>query len=295
MEHSFPPEGTTWLEARIREEVSECRPLVGSTSSKLFVVNERYVLRIVDNSDWLAEETDIPEHETAALREAALTGIPAPMPLAFGNESVGFGAPVVLMSFLPGRVQLLPDDRAAWLRALAQTLAKIHAHRATGFPWQYESWVNKDALCVPEWTQHPALWEQAIAQWQAPPPRSPSVYLHRDFHPCNVLWNNEKICGVVDWVSACRGPAGVDVGHCRVDLALQVDPEAAQAFLRAYQDAAPEFTYERYWDLDAILDMCLPTPSFYEPWEQFGLPVIPQDILNQRLDAYLLQILGCNK
>lgn len=294
MKHSFSPEGVAWLESQIEETLGECRQLIGSTSSQLFQVNQRFVLRVIDNPDWLAEETDIPEHETAALQEAAFVGIPAPKPIAYASEGIGFGVPVVLMSFLPGQVQLVPNDRASWLRALAQTLAQIHAHRAPELAWRYESWVNKGVLHVPEWTRYPTLWEQAIAQWLAPPPRSPWVFLHRDYHPCNVLWNHDEICGVVDWASACRGPAGVDVGHCRADLALQAGPEAAHAFLCAYQEAAPEFIHERYWDIDAILDMCLPAPSFYKPWTQFGLPMIPQEILNQRLDAYLLKIMESN-
>lgn len=63
--------------------------------------------------DWLAElaeEPDLAEHESAALREARGAGLKAPAPVAFAGAEAGFGAPVVLMSFVEGEVRLLPSD-----------------------------------------------------------------------------------------------------------------------------------------------------------------------------------------
>ena len=47
------------------------------------------------------------------------------------------------------------------------------------------------------------------------------MFLHRDFHPGNLLWTDERITGVVDWVSACAGPPEEDIGHCRANLAIR--------------------------------------------------------------------------
>jgi aminoglycoside phosphotransferase (APT) family kinase protein len=44
------------------------------------------------------------------------------------------------------------------------------------------------------------------------------VFIHRDFHPGNVLWRRGRVTGVVDWASASISPACVDVGHCRGNL-----------------------------------------------------------------------------
>jgi Ser/Thr protein kinase RdoA (MazF antagonist) len=54
------------------------------------------------------------------------------------------------------------------------------------------------------------------------------VFLHRDYHPGNLLWNDGSLSGIVDWAFSCRGPRGVDVAHTRWNLAL-VDIVAAAA------------------------------------------------------------------
>ena len=97
--------------------------------------------------------------------------------------------------------------------------------------------------------------------------------------------------GVVDWINACRGPAGVDVAHCRTNLAQMYGPDSADRFLDAYLDIADGFTYDPYWDIDSVLDMCLPQPTFYEPWSHFGLDRITADENMRRIDAYLERVM----
>ena len=234
------------------------------------------MLRVLDNREWLAAEPDLASHEAAALDEAQRAGLPAPRLVAYADDDVGFGAPVVLMSFLDGSVDLRPADFQGWLRALAAQLAAIHRRPADGFPWRFRSWVNRAALVTPAWSAVPRLWERAIEFWLRTEPESRAVFIHRDYHPTNVLWREGAVSGVVDWINACRGPAGVDVAHCRTNLAGMYGPAAADEFLAAYRDAADGFTYDPYWDLDSLLDMCLAGPSYYPPWQEFGLGAIPR-------------------
>lgn len=44
-----------------------------------------------------------------------------------------------------------------------------------------------------------------------PRPQVKPCFIHRDYHPTNILWVDDKVSGVVDWVNACRGPAGIDI------------------------------------------------------------------------------------
>jgi aminoglycoside phosphotransferase (APT) family kinase protein len=256
---------------------------------------QRFVLRVLDNPGWLAEEPDLAAHEAAALEEADKAGLPAPKLVAYSAHDVGFGAPVVLMSFIEGRIELCPSDFPQWLRGLAGQLAFIHQHSANAFPWRFRSWVQKSTLMPPKWTRVAHLWEQAIevvlGLEPGPEPDNHAVFIHRDYHPTNVLWRQGAVSGVVDWINACRGPAGVDVAHCRTNLALMFGVAAADQFLDAYREVAPRFTYIPYWDLDSILDMCLPAPSFYAPWEEFGLSIIAPEILRQRVDAHLKSVM----
>jgi hypothetical protein len=80
------------------------------------------------------------------------------------------------------------------------------------------------------------VWERAVELFHRPVPdgADQAVFLHRDFHPGNVLWRRGTVTGVVDWASASVGPAWVDVGHCRGNL-FAYGLEAADRFTRMWQ------------------------------------------------------------
>lgn len=270
----------------------------GSTSSSVFLIRyshdlnpQRLVLRVLDNQKWLTEEPDLAAHEAAALEEAQKTGLPVPKLVAYSTSDIGLGAPIVLMSYLEGKVELRPANFEQWLNDLAEQLARLHQHQASTFPWRWQSWVEKDALVPPRWTTIPHSWERAIELVLGSEPTAQPVFIHRDYHPANVLWHGGKVSGIVDWINACQGPAGVDVAHCRTDLALMLGVAAADQFLEAYKANSVQFDYHPYWDLDSILDMSLPQPIFYQPWQEFGLSMIPPEVLQRRIDAYMESVM----
>src|SRR6185436_1057816 len=165
----------------------------GSTSSSVFLVRctrdkalQKFVLRVLDNTAWLADEPDLAAHEAAALEEAQRAGLRAPRLIAYSSDEVGFGAPVVLMSFMEGEIELRPVDFGGWLEGLAVELAAIHQHTANTFPWRYESWVEREKLAIPAWTRAPHLWERAIELVRSVEPDARQVFIHRDYHPTNI-------------------------------------------------------------------------------------------------------------
>lgn len=98
--------------------------------------------------------------------------------------------------------------------------------------------------------------------------------------------------GVVDWVNACRGPAGVDVGHCRINLAQIHGLAAADQFLIAYQRlAGQQFIYHPYWDLRCLFDFNPEQLTVYDGWPANGLHHLTPPLLGQRLEAYLASLL----
>ncbi|MET0411211.1 MAG: aminoglycoside phosphotransferase family protein, partial [Polyangiaceae bacterium] len=206
--------------------------------------------------------------------------------VAHASDDAGFGAPVVLMSFVEGAVELTPGDLGRWLSRLAAELVAIHAHPAHGFGWQFKSWLDRSTLAVPTWASQPAPWQRAIEHVRRAPPTTSPVFLHRDYHPTNVLWQGEQLSGVVDWINACRGPAGVDIAHCRTNVCSMHGPDAADRFLEAYR-AHGGAELDPYWDLESVLEMCLPEPRDYPPWRDFGLGPIDRATLRQRSEARL--------
>ena len=152
-------------------------------------------------------------------------------------------------------------------------------------PYVYESWNDTRADEPPFWWRDAGLWVEAQARSADRPAFAPN-FIHRDYHPVNVLWKDGLISGVVDWINACMGPIGVDVAHCRGNLAVMYGLETADAFLAAYQDESPTYQHDPYWDLDDALS-AMPNVDVYPPWKEFGLTGLTTGLVRQRLIAFI--------
>ena len=247
---------------------------------------EKFVLRLFMNEGWLRNEPDLARHEATVLEHAVAHGLPAPQVVAYAEDASACGYPAVLMTFLYGTVRLTSDDRSGWLTEMAGTLAMIHSVPARDIPWTYFSFTDEKALGVPKWAKRPDLWKEAIRIRNEGPPDEESVFLHRDYHPVNLLWNGDQVVGIVDWVNACAGPAGIDVAHCCTNLAFIHGPTAVSAFRQAYQEASGKrYVYHPYWDVDTIMDWAMPAPEFYPPWGEYGIRNPGQQALFDRHEA----------
>ncbi|MFC4779194.1 phosphotransferase family protein [Paenibacillus sp. GCM10023252] len=262
------------------------------------------VVRQFTNQDWLQEEPDLARHEAGSLRLAGRAAIQTPELIAYDESGTDCGIPAVVMSMLPGRVILQPPDRDTWLDKLAEALVRIHAvdieaaspDDADGFHWRYSSYQNHDTFEVPEWSRYPELWTRAIAILRGGGPKSPTCFIHRDYHPNNVLWEDGAVGGVVDWVNACEGPPGVDIGHCRVNLAQLYGIDEADSFLSAYMRYShalldTEFDYNPYWDLVSLADILFGPPTVYAGWTDLGMTGLTDERITERLDEYFVSIM----
>jgi aminoglycoside phosphotransferase (APT) family kinase protein len=105
----------------------------------------------------------------------------------------------------------------------------------------------------PRWAAQPEVWHRAFEVHAGPPPTLEHLFIHRDYHPGNVLWARGKMQGVIDWVNASRGSPEADVGHCRMNLAYRFGQPAADRFLRLYQALSERREYHPYWDIVAAI------------------------------------------
>jgi Phosphotransferase enzyme family len=67
---------------------------------------------------------------------------------------------------------------------------------------------------------------------QGPPPTHQGL-VRRDFHPGNILWEGDRITGVIDWAETSWGPPDLDVMHSRANFAMLHDVDSAVAFSNA--------------------------------------------------------------
>lgn len=273
--------------------------LKGSTSSVLHHISlqvgemvKEVVVRQFDNRQWLEEEPDLAIHEAGSLGLANKLKVPAPEIIAYDTHGNDCGVPAVLMTMLEGTVELMPNNRIEWVNGLAEALVKVHAVNAGDFPWIYFTYNNVSQLEIPTWSSVPQAWEKVIGIVQGPRPKVDECFIHRDYHPANVLWKDGEVSGVVDWVNACRGPAGIDIGHCRLNIALLYDVATADNFLEAYQEHAGEpFIYDPYWDLLSLIDVLFGSPEVYPGWAAFGVTGLTDQMMEERMDAYAVSLL----
>ncbi len=286
-----------WIEKVTGDTIHSVEKMTGSTSSTLYhlrMKRRELVVRVFDNVEWLAEEPDLARHEAAVLQKTRSLSIPAPDVIAYDEIGADCGGlPAILMTFLAGDIVLQPANLDGWLRQLAENLARIHSLPVGDFAWSYFAWGEIKGQKVPEWSSVPDRWERAIGIAEGRPPTYTERFLHRDYHPMNVLWQADKISGIVDWVNACRGPAMVDIAHCRTNLVSLCDVEAADAFLVHYQQVADVgFEYDPYWEIIGMVAELAYPVEVYLPWTSFGLTHITPRLMQQRLDRYLASVLA---
>jgi aminoglycoside phosphotransferase (APT) family kinase protein len=229
--------------------------------------------------------------------------VPAPRTLAVdvrGDRTDG--DPSLLMTRLPGAVDLVGTHPTA----LAETLLAIHAVRPAPGKWprRYESWAFESKRVVPPWARDVGLYREAFARLAEAPPAYDATFLHRDFHPANVLVSDGCVTGVVDWVETSTGPADLDVAHCASNLAGLHGVEAARAFRRAYVDRGGVLAQDprsaAYWQLLDLVGF-LPGPSGRESgatadviertWRDGGRPDLTADTARARREDLLRDVL----
>ncbi|MCA1634780.1 MAG: aminoglycoside phosphotransferase family protein [Acidobacteria bacterium] len=275
--------------------IESVTPLAGATSSSLHAVRLRHgggvvelVLRRFVDAAWLALEPDLALHEASSLLKAARAGVPTPELVSFDEDGAKCGVPATLTTLLPGRVELSPSSLEDWTYRLAEPLTCIHAIEAEDYAWSYYPYIKLAGLEPPEWSAHPEHWERAIEVVRGPRPESRECFIHRDYHPNNVLWNEGRVSGVIDWVNSCRGAAGFDAAWCRLNLAQLYGVAGADMFLGAYRSlAGAGFEYHPYWDLIAIVEILPGPPGVYEGWPAFGVTHLNGELIRERLDEYL--------
>jgi Ser/Thr protein kinase RdoA (MazF antagonist) len=264
---TVPPQVRDWVARSTGSAVIRVRRLAGASSTAVHRVDladgGRFVLRRYVWPGFLEDEPVAPQRELEALQFAVRHQVAAPEVVAadVDGSAVGDGIPVLLMTLLPGRAVAVPD-----LTRLAEVAATIHEVSADDFGHDYFPWFEGTMSAPPRTTSRPKLWLRAQEIWHDQIPAYQASFIHRDFHPGNVLWSRGHATGVVDWANACRGPWGCDIAHCRTNL-IDLDSAAtADRFLAAYESLTGR-TYDPYWEIAAVLEQSPSGP------DRAGLPV----------------------
>ena len=145
---------------------------------------------------------------------------------------------------------------------MAEMASRLHAVGVSGLESSFHSWVDPTRFVVPPGCD-PGLWNAAFSVWLEGPPRFTPVFIHRDYHPGNLIWYRGRISGVVDWAHGCAGPAGLDLSTCWWNLLDHVGVDRANGYVQHYENSTGLAT-QWFWMLDGLLS---PDPSNWnKPW-----------------------------
>jgi aminoglycoside phosphotransferase (APT) family kinase protein len=239
--------------------------------------------------------------EADTLRLLAGGEVPAAELLAVDTTAVSCDHPSLLMSALPGTLRLEEGEAGRRAELSAGQLAAIHrVSVADGRrPRDYQAWTTADRVRPPDGTDRPALWRRAAEVIRRDPPAYRPCFLHRDFHPGNVLFTGHggelRVSGVVDWVEASWGPADLDVAHCSTALALLHGVAEGLRFAERYAAAGGELADDpdarRYWRLPDALAFAPDPDMVGRPWRALGRVDLDATVLASRLEAYIEALL----
>ncbi|MFB7179788.1 phosphotransferase family protein [Streptomyces sp. NPDC056257] len=255
------------------------------------------VLRSFVKPFYLRHAEALLTREANVLRLLDGTDVPAAALAAVDATAQYCDHPSLLMSLLPGTVRV--DDEGAEDRAelLARQLVRIHRLPVTERqrPRAYQAWASPERVTLPAATGRAELWRRAVDVIRREPPAHQGRFLHRDFHPGNVLFTGTgrdlRVSGVVDWVETSWGPADLDVAHCSTALALLHGVPAGMRFADRYVAAggtlAQDGAAHLYWRLLDALGFAPDAEKVAGPWRELGRVDLTAGVLTQRLEGYI--------
>lgn len=251
---SLPDGVRAWIAREAGAKVVGTLRLQGASSAAIHRVDlydgRRLVVRRYVWPGFTDSEPEAPGREADAMSFAHAHGLAVPELIAADptGEVVGDGVPVLLMTFAAGQPVGVPD-----LGRLAETAAAIHAVDADDLGHEWFPWYEAEMVTPPPLAGDRMMWDRAIVLWATARPAYRPVFVHRDFHPGNVLWSRGRLTAVVDWAAACRGPIGCDLAHCRNNLRDWGSPEIADAFVATYEALTGE-TFDPFWIVASHLE-----------------------------------------
>jgi len=300
LRRSPPPEAIRWVERSLGRDVriTSMERLRTGTSAAVHLIRTRtsggvaraVVLRRFVRADWLGREPDLAEREARILQTLAGTGVPSPELLAVDPIGAECDVPAVLMARLPGRVDINPSQLDAFVKESVRALVTVHhLPSISGIPSYFPYFAASAAefLRVPAWSKRSTVWAQAIKLVREPWPQVAPSFIHRDYHPGNLLWQRGQLSGITDWVNACNGPPGIDVAHCRINLVQLFGLGVADDFRQAYESETGQ-PHHPFWDLMAVVDGGTPDAA---QWHDAGRTDLTDALMMQRREDYLESIL----
>jgi aminoglycoside phosphotransferase (APT) family kinase protein len=202
----------------------------------------------------------------------ALDGLGGMAPVLLGGDLKRRWSqhPTSLISWLDGEPDITPTDPRGWARQLGRALAALHAvptERLAELPSVFDrGGGSQETLAGPLAAQIRSRWPEIEG--------SPEVLAHCDYWSGNVVWQDGRLTGIVDWSDGARGPRG---------LVLLFDEQIADDFLAAYEAATGQTVGELgLWDTWAAARSADAVGSWAPNYLPLGRADLDEDELRRR-------------
>ena len=309
---SLPDSTRAWVQSVLGPDacIVDVQRLVGGWSSEMRLLRVRagsalrsLVLRSFTKPFFIRHADGLLNREAAVLKLLEPSSIPVATVLAVDAVGAHCAFPSLLRTHLPGAIHLEDEGAAARIALLAELLLEIHRLSVpeASRPRSYQVWTNPDRVRLPQDTTCPELWAEALDVFRRPAPNHESCFLHRDFHPGNVLFERDDrshlhVSGIVDWVETSWGPADLDVAHCSTALALLHGAEAGLHFGELYVAAGGELAGDRsarlYWYLLDALHYSPDAEKLVVAWRDAGRSDLSAELVRERLESYVFALMS---
>ena len=234
--------------------------------------------------------------ESTLQNALADAGYPAPRVYLTCTDTSILGSPFLIMAFLAGETML-----TACAESLPELLGRTHAalHRidpeplvwslkARGFEdhrYRFDGWLDwlNDTAKRYSWLREGVNW-----LWENRPPEPERLSTcHGDFHPLNILVQDGRVTGVLDWPGLIIADPALDVACTTVLLTIhakhhlhQVEwPRVAEMYLDAYQaERALDPKHLEYYQVWRCICAFEDGADGLESWQH---PLVVRDLAEQ--------------
>ncbi len=243
-------------------------PLTGGVSAQMTALEitqpDGQVIKVVVRQHGEADRAQNPNvaaDEFRLLQFVQSVGLAVPTPLYVDQSTTIFPTPYLVIEYIDGQPIVTATNTVALTRQMADYLA--HLHHVDGSTHALAFLAHQTARYTAKLRPRPthldvSLHEDTMrdvleAVWPLPQ-HNPTVLLHGDFWPGNMLWRDDHLVAVVDWEDAAVGDPLADLAISRLDLLWAFGEDAMHQFTAHYATRTTvDLTNLPYWDLCAAL------------------------------------------
>jgi aminoglycoside phosphotransferase (APT) family kinase protein len=209
----------------------------------------------------LKQNPHIAADEFKLLQLLRSAGLAVPEPYYLDQSCEIFSTPYIIIEYIEGKPEFAPSDVTGFISQLTTHLSRIHQVDCSKLDVSFLP--QQEKIIAKRLRERPAnvgdsgderrIRDTLESVWPIHQ-FNPSVLLHGDFWPGNLLWRGGQLVAVIDWEDAALGDPLADVANSRREILWAFGIDAMRQFTHQYQSMTTiDFTNLPYWDLCASL------------------------------------------